>query len=551
MSISSRFLPCAPAPGRRLAVLAVTVLSLVWVSAASAATPAEVDAAAARAATYLRGKLTATGEPTDPEGFIEFDHSQFSSDWAAPGLAAAGVNAADAAAGGPSLQDFLAAEYGGNTGWWTSPPPFLLANEWARVALVAHAAGLDTSRVSAELNLPARIAGTWNGATGSFGDFEGASSPRNTAFGILALLASPTPRWALAPALAHLRAQQEGDGGWSEEIMTRAEMTGTALATLCEAGVPTYDPAVADAIAYLHGKEDPATGAIEEVGPESTAEAVMGLNACGIDSGSAAWTTTAGKTPIDFLLSTQVTAGAGEGGFSFETGEASNVYSTSLVLPAILGDGFVVEPPAREDAALPSVRPAPVVAPRTPVAHLLAIEGAPGNVRLCSVEAPAGASLREVLADAEAEAFPSYPAACVRSFAYEGGALVSLNGAGPENADQAWLLRLDRDAESVASEQPVPVGDVVALRVGSTPASGSGGGEAVVGPQGPAGSVGPAGATGAAGAAGVTGPAGPVGPRGRRGPMRKRKSHRAKKHKHLNRKHAKRAQFTLRKADRL
>ncbi|HEY2477999.1 MAG TPA: prenyltransferase/squalene oxidase repeat-containing protein [Solirubrobacterales bacterium] len=496
----------------------MAVLFLVWVSAASAASQAEIDAAAAKAAAYLRAKVTASGEPTDPEGFIEFDHSQFSSDWAALGLAAAGVNAADVPGGGPSLQGFLAAEYGGNTGWWTSPPPFLLANEWARVALVAHAAGLDTSRVSAELNLPARIAGTWNAATGSFGDFEGASSPRNTAIGILGLLASPTPRWALAPAIAHLRAQQEGDGGWSEEAMTRAEMTGTALAALCEAGAPAYDPAVAAGVAYLHGEEDATTGAIEEPFAEVTAEAVMGLNACGVDPRAGAWTTATGETPIDFLLSAQTASGAGEGGFSFEPGETPNVYATTLALAAIRGEGFVVEPPAREAAGLPSVRPAPAVAAGTPVAHLLAIEGAPGNVRMCSVEAPSGASLREVLGDAEAETFPVYPAGCVHSFTFEGGVLASLDGVAPESVDQSWLLRLGRGAEAVAVDGPIPFGDVIALRVGPTPAAT--GGETVVGPAGPAGSSGAAGATGATGstgATGATGAVGPQGPRGRRG----------------------------------
>jgi hypothetical protein len=505
MSITCRSLLCAGPSGRRLALVAVlvaAVLASLSASAADAATEGEVDAATAAAATYLRAKVGASGEPGDPEGGIVFDHSRFSADWAAIGLAATGVSAADATAGGPSLQDFLDAEYGAGGGWWTGPPPFLTPEEWARGALVAHAAGLDTSRVSAVLNLPARIAGDWNPATGGFGIFGGASFPWPTAMGLLGLVASPTPRWALAPVVARLRAQQESDGAWSEVGYTRAEMTGTALAALCEAGVPTYDPAVTAAVGYLHGKEDPASGAIEGANAESTAAAVIGLNACGIDPQSAEWRAT-GDTPIEYLLSLQAAGGPGEGGFSFEVGEGPNLYSTAWAVVAIAGDGWIVESPAREDAALPALRPAQTVAAGTLVSHLLAIEAVPGNVRMCSVEAPSGASLGELLLDAREEAFPTYPAGCVRSFAYAEGRLAALNGDEPEDADQSWLLRLDRGAEAVAGEQAVPFGDVVSLRVGATPAS------AGVGPQGPAGSTG---ATGDAGPTGVSGPTGATGP---------------------------------------
>jgi hypothetical protein len=71
-------------------------------------------------------------------------------------------------------------------------------------------------------------------------------------------------------------------------------------------------------------------------------------------------------------------------------------------------------------------------------------EGAPGNVQMCGVEAPAGATLREVLADAETGTLPAYPAGCVRSFSYAGGTFASLNARSPEDADQAWLVRPDR-----------------------------------------------------------------------------------------------------------
>jgi hypothetical protein len=407
------------------------------------------------------------------------------------------------------------------------------------------------------VNLPARVAGSWNSATGSFGDVEGSSLPWPTAFGVLGLLAGPTPRWALAPPVAYLRAAQEGDGGWSEIGFTRAEVTGAALAAICAAGVPSYDADVAAGVAYLSGKETAGTGAIEGANAESTALAVIGLNACGVDAGAAAWRRS-GDTPIDYLISLQTASGAGEGGFAFEAGEVPNVYTTAFAATALAGDGLLVQPPTRLEAGLPGVRPTPAVAAGTPVAHVMAIEGAAGNVQMCSVEAPVGASLREVLTDAEAETFPAYPAGCVHSFDCEGGSLASLNGKGPDDADQSWLLRLDRGAEALAAEQPVPFGDVIALRVGATPPPGSTGSEPVVGPQGPAGPagptsppsltgpVGPTGPTGATGAigwtgpAGATGPAGHRGPRGKRGAMGKRKAQQAKNRRHRNRRHAKR-----------
>jgi hypothetical protein len=512
-------------PSGRLAACLLSLLTLVALPAlASAAAQPEIDAALAKSEAYLKGKVTATGEPSDPEGGIVFEHSRFGADWSAVALAAVGVNAADATNGGPSLQDFLGAEYGSPTSELASPPSQFTPEEWSRLALIAHAAGLETSRVSATLNLPARIAGKWNQATGSFGSVESTAFPTPSALGLLGLLTGPTPRWALAPSIATLRELQEPDGGWTEPGgFPRAETTGIVLAALCSAGVPTYDPTVRAGVSYLHSQKQAGTGAIEASYAEVTAFAVIGLNACGVDLSSLEWTQT-GATPVDFLLGLQKASGSGEGGFEPEPGEEPNLYTTTFATLAIAGDGLLVEPPAREDAALPALHQAPPVADGTTVGHVLAIEGPVGGVRMCGVEGPSGASLRELLADAAAETFPTYPAGCVRSFAYEGGRLVALNGQGPENADQSWVLRLDRGNEAVAGEQPVPFGDVIGLRVGATPVStvvGPQGSEGASGASGPAGPTGATGATGAPGPVGQAGPRGPSGRRGARGPAGK------------------------------
>lgn len=464
------------------ALCASFILLAVLPSGASAtATEGEIDAAIGKAVDYVRGQQDpATGEP------FGFEHGSFSSDWVTTSLAAAGVSAADVLTpGNPSLQDFLLGDY---TAFWVGPPT-KAATDYERVTLVSHAAGLDPARLSADLNLPAQIAGTWNPLAGSFG----AASINSTVFGILAMRTTPLPSWALSPAVAYLRQRQHDDGGWTfSAAMTPAakaeasepDMTGAAIAALCEAGAPAYDPAVASALAYLKGLLVNATGAFHYAfgdNADATAWAVSGLNACGIDPQSADWKTAAGKTPVDHLLSLQVPSGPEAGGFGYENTSEANLYSTQDALRAIAGGVFTATPPSRGDPGLPSVRPAPAVATGTPVPHLLAIELAPGNVRMCQVTAPVGATLIQVLNEAKAS---SYPAGCVSSLAIAGGEVVSVDGVSPEGGDEAWLARLDRGAKVVAGEQPVGFGEAISLWLGERPVDASSGAAAAAGPTG-------------------------------------------------------------------
>jgi hypothetical protein len=480
-----------------MSALCASLLSLALppTTAMATSTQEQVDTAVNDAVEYVRAQQDpTTGEP------LGFEHGPFSSDWVATALAAAGVNSADVAGGGgASLQDFLSAEYGESPGWWTGIPNFTVEG-YARATLVAYGAGIDPARVSADSNLPAQIAGTWNPAAGSFGE----PNVEAAALGILALATTPTPAWALGPAVSYLRQSQEGDGTWTYLVRTPAEMTGAAIAALCATGVPAYDPQVASALAYLRGQQIEATGAIESGNAESTARVLSGLNACGIDPQSTAWTTTTGKTPVDYLLSLQAPSGPEAGGFAYETGEPPNLYSTGEALRAIAGGVFTAPPPPRSDPSQPSVRPAPTVAAGTPVPHLLAIELAPGNVRICKLTAPARAPLAQVLSAVKAG---SYPAGCVTSFSAADGHVESIDGVSPPGEDETWLLRLDRSAETPAGDQPVGFGDLIALRIGKSPEN-SPGSPAATGPVGPA---------GPAGGAGHPGPRGRRGERGRPG----------------------------------
>jgi hypothetical protein len=489
---------------RCLSALCAAVLCLVALPAAAAATATqgEVDAAVAKAVEYVRGQQDPlTGEP------FGYEHGSFSSDWVATSLAAAGVSAADVGStGNPSLQDFLFTDYGSD--FWTGGEvgTFTTVANYERATLVAHAAGLDPARIAAGANLPAQIAERWNPAAPSFGE----PGTTNTVFGVLALKATGVPAWALSPVVSFLRKSQHDDGGWTYSAavtpVVKAEasepdMTGAAIAALCEAGAPPYDPSVAPALAYLQGLLVDSTGAIHYAfgdNADATAWVVSGLTACGVDPQSAAWTTPSGKTPIDHLLSLQVPSGAEAGGFGYQDTSEANLYSTQDALRAIAGGVFTADPPARLDPSRPSVRPVPSVPAGTPVPHLLAIGQSPGNVRMCKVVAPVGAPLTQVLAAAKSS---SHPANCVSSFSVAGGRIASLNGVAPANQDEAWLLRLDRGAEVVAGEQPVGFGEVVSLRLGEPRSSAATAG----GPQGPAGQAGTPGARGKRGAKGRPG----------------------------------------------
>lgn len=494
-----------------LGLVLIAALATIHPVSAGAATQAEIDSAVGKAAQWLRTQQKVSEfEPAEPyTGQI----SGFGGDWSATAFAAAGIDSADVrnpSLGPPSLQDHLLGEY--SSGYWVEPPSFdpvfgTPATDYERAILVSHAAGLDPARLSAKSNMPAQLAGLWNASTGSFGN----PSSNATAFGILAMLQTPTPSWALEPSVSYLRRNQHDDGGWTFGTATTAaaretpgdpDMTGAAVAALCEAGVPAYDTDVAEGLEFLHeGLEE--SGAIDAPfgsNLDTNAWAISGLNACGIDPQSPAWTTTAGNTPVDYVLSLQVTvAGPDAGGFGYSGPEFPGVYTTQDAMRAIAGEAFTAKPP--------SLRPVPGVASGTPVPHALAIAFGPGNVRMCEVTAPVGATVAAVLNAAKAS---SYPPGCLSSVGVSSGVVDAIDGYSPAGDDEAWLAQLDRGAPAVAGPQPVGFGDVVSLWVGTEPAIARG-------LPGPAGSAGVAGHAGAAGAKGKRGANGRRGPRGRPG----------------------------------
>jgi hypothetical protein len=436
-------------------------------SAASAATQEEIDASVAAGVGWMRTQQNvATGQLTG-----------FGGDYALSALAAAGVHPADV--GTPSAQDYYA-------GLWAAQT---LPSSTA--VLFGYAAGIDVQRLSESTNLVAQLASAYN-PDGSFGN----GATNIAAFTALALARTGAPAGVLAKVNGYLRGQQHLDGGWNfgrvttdaqRAAVSSVDITGAVLAALCETGAAAGDPDVRTGLSFLEGRQDPATGGFGSV--DSTGWALSGLNACGVAAQGGRFTTSASLTPVDYLLSQQDASGA------FLFAGAPNLYSTQNAVRALAGEAFSADPPRRVNASDPRFRAAPAVADGTPTPHVLAIDDGAGDVRLCSVTAPAAVTLAALLAAGSG---------CVTSVATAGGTVTAVNGAAG-----AWRVRIDRRPEQPADDaRVIAFGDTVALRrIGST-----------AGPQGPAGPAGRPGATGLAGAPGVAGPAGAPGATGPRGP---------------------------------
>ena len=246
--------------------------------------------------------------PFDPTEPYTGQIPGFGGDWSATAFAAAGIDSADVrnlSLGPPSLQDHLLGAY--SSGYWIEPPSFdpvfgVPATEYERAILVAHAAGLDPARLSAESNLPAQLAGLWNASTGSFGD----PSSNATAFGILALLQTPVPGWALEPAVSYLRRNQHDDERLDlrhrhppgratpgDRGHDRRQLSRPCAKRECRPMTPTSPTG----LEFLHGglEESGAIAAPFGSNVDTNAWAISGLNACGIDPQSPQWTTTAGN----------------------------------------------------------------------------------------------------------------------------------------------------------------------------------------------------------------------------------------------------------------
>lgn len=450
-------------PLRALCALALTLMA--WAGSAGSAgayvTPAQAEHAAERGASWFESNQQASGD--------------LGSDWAMTALAAVGLNAADVSTSlaDPSAQDFY-------LGDWQASGPGGAATDAERGILAGVAGGIQTSRLAAVTdaekgNLVARVAelfdGTQIGEPGLLND---------DIFGVLALDQAGAPQPLLGEIVDYLRTRQLADGGWSWNASPGAtadiDMTGSAVAAFCAAGVGVGDPDLQQALALLHASQDPATGGFVAPPPfgigvntDTTAWALSGLVQCGIDPQGPAWTTAQGKTAFDYLLSMQ----RPDGHFAWTGEYDGGAFETYSSVRPLMGTAFSSPAPNRLDGSSPAVRPAAVVADGTTVPITLVIDHGPAadDVRMCRVDVAAGSSLGQVLGEAETA---SAPAGCVAGFTAQsdgGGTTVgALNGVAA-NGRYGWRGGIDGATPEAKLAGPIGFGDLVFLQYGATVAN--------------------------------------------------------------------------------
>ncbi len=452
----------------RVGLIATAIASLLAPAAASAtATPEQIASSLSKGVNYLKGLQKESGEIAG-----------FGGDWVLTSLAAAGVAAADVNKAGKEGSD-ARSWYEALVGSVTWPGEGALATDFERAALISYAAGIDPARVSKRQNLIARVASYYQPESpGYYG-----STFNATVFGLLALAETRTtggaqrvPLVALDEAVAAVRANQHTDGGWTWEKAagneaalakpSEPDMTGAAMAALCGAGVANTDEAIADAKAYLVAKFVKASGAFESefgVNTDSTAWAVQGLKACELDPQAAEFTGTKNVTPLNFLISQQVSGG----GFRYGTsGSTANQYASQNAVRALGSGGFTATPP------VPSKGPqwkgvtefATGEAETTSLA--LVVEAGEAPLEVCSVTIAPKAKTTTLAKVLDAAVAGTTPASCVSGYlpASGEGAITQVNGY-PAVPAENWKVSIDGSALNQAKRNTtINVGDTIYLK---------------------------------------------------------------------------------------
>ncbi|MBE0610699.1 MAG: terpene cyclase/mutase family protein [Dehalococcoidia bacterium] len=262
-------------------------------------------------------------------------------------LRSAGYDPAKDSVGGVTPVDYLKA----NAAALTSP------GAAAKGALAAKALGLDPKAVNG-VDLPGVVAAAYDPDTGAY---AGDDFSQSIAMIGLACTGNPVE----AKAIDALRATQvETEGGWGFGGGSDPDTTAIAIQALVATGVPTADPALVKALAYVKASQgndggwgfDPS-----ESNASSTAYVVQALIALGEDPEASAWAKD-GVTPIAFLLGQQNADGSFKG---FDP-----AYATNQALPALAGRTFCDAPQAPvtrvAPAATPTAVPTATTAPRPP-----------------------------------------------------------------------------------------------------------------------------------------------------------------------------------------
>jgi hypothetical protein len=452
---------------RRVALVAWGALALLApTSALATSTPEQI-------ATAVNGGIAYLKTQQQKDGSI----SGFGGDWSLTSLASAGVASANVKLN-PESTDARSWYQGlvGAATWPGGSPP---VTDFERATLISYAAGVDPARVSKRQNLIARIASYYlPESPGYYG-----SSFNGTVFATLALAGAKTtsgvkrvPQVVLDGAVAAIRANQHADGGWTwvkaagnEEALagpSEPDMTGAAMAALCGAGVAPTDAAIVAAKKYLASLLVKASGAIESefgANSDSTAWTVNGLNACGFNPQEAAFTSEAGKTPIDFLISLRI---AGSGFKYLASQSIANVNSSQNAVRALAGGGFTAPPPvptgglpqwkAETEFGLKSTETVPLA---------LIVDDGSSALKVCSVTVAPKAATTTLAVVLNAAVAGTTPASCVTSFLPSSGSggITQVNGF-PKTPEERWYVSIDGAAEKQAKRgTEIRLGDTIYL----------------------------------------------------------------------------------------
>jgi hypothetical protein len=449
---------------------AVGALSLLAPAAASAtSTPEQIATSRSNGVTYLK---TLQNEKT---GAIP----GFGGDWSLTSFAAAALAPADVNKGGKTGADarsWYQGEVGAATWPGTASPP---ATEFERAALLSYAAGIDPARIGKRQDLIAKIASYYQPSeAGYYGTVF-----NETVFGLLAMADAKTtagvqrvPLPVLEASVAAVLANQHTDGGWTyakvagnaeaEAGESEPDMTGAAMAALCNAGIPNTNSAIVEGVGYLASIFLPESGAFAYpfgVNTDSVAWAVDGLKACGIDPQAKPFTSEAfGKTPIDFLRAQQVSGG----GFRYgTTGSSAEEYASQDAVRALGSGGFTATPP--KPTSGPQWTGATEFATGKTESTTLALIVNDGvhPLKVCSVTVTPKAATTTLETVLNAAVAGTTPAGCVSNYA--GTTSITQINSYPPTPEARWHISIDGGAESTATKSIViHVGDTIYLKFG-------------------------------------------------------------------------------------
>jgi hypothetical protein len=459
---------------RLVAALAAACSLLGSAPALANSSPTEIKNAITGGVGYLKSQQKADGS------FEGFGGEWTLTSLAAAGVAPAGVKRGEGATDARTFYRNLI----GDTATWPggSEPPVA---DYETATLAAYAAGIDPARVSATQNLIAQIVAHYQPSTpGYYGEPE---LFNDSVFALLALADAKTregaqrvPQALLEKTIEVVRHNQHTDGGWtfakaegdSEALASpaEAEFTGATIASLCAAGVPSSDPAIKSAIEYLKSELDAeplGSGAFESefgVNTDTNAWAVQGLNACGIEAQSAEFTTSHGKTPVDFLIAQKIPGS----GFQFapEEGEA-NLYSSQDAVRALAGAGFTAAPVKAKKEPLWVYEKKFSTSPSVDAQLTLIINNGSSPLSACAVSLAPEATKTTLAKVLEAAQASSRPAGCVSGITPTTGkgAITSINGQ-PNPPSASWRVSIDGGAEQEAKRgTKIEIGDTIYLRL--------------------------------------------------------------------------------------